>query len=152
MHRLTKHQNNTGLLSLLPDDFKPLLSPFMFRSELDWPEITMRDWMPSVDVKEEDARYVVYANLPGVKIGDIDVSVENSVLTIKGFTKSKVKKEEEENFLRLERSNGSFLRQLQLPEAIDEKNIHAKCCDGVLEITLPKTKKNASHKIKIEEK
>ncbi len=150
MTLLTRHNGRRDLFTQLNENFNRMLVPFDLRTELGYPEISVSDWIPTIDVKEEDKRYVIHADVPGVKATDIDVSMENGLLTIKGKRESKVK-EEKENYLRIERSTGSFLRQLSLPEAVDLEHIEAKCHDGVLEITLPKTTQHIGRKIKVKE-
>lgn len=148
MAKITRYQGGRDLLSQLHEDFNRLLAPFDLRSELRWPEVPMSEWIPSIDVKENDNNFIIHADLPGVKTPDI--TMENGILTIKGKREEKETKEEKENYLRIERSSGSFMRQIALPETIDEANIKAKCRDGVLEIILPKAKKTAEKKIKVE--
>lgn len=150
MTNLTRYNGGRDLFSQLHENFNRMLAPFEIRNELDWPEVSFTNWTPTVDVKEEEKRFVIHADVPGVKAADIDVSMENGLLTIKGKREEKIK-EEKQNYLRIERSSGSFLRQLSLPEAIDQDHIEAKCHDGVLEIILPKTTKSIGHKIKVKE-
>lgn len=151
MNRLTRHhRNGRDLLSQLHEDFNRLLAPFDVRPDLGWSEGSAGEWIPSIDVKEEAKQYIIHADVPGVKASDIDINIENGVLTIKGKRESEMR-EEKENYLRVERSSGSFLRQLTLPEAIDPANIQAKCHEGVLEITLPKAKESMGRKIKVKQ-
>ena len=150
MNRITKYRGGRELLSQLHEDFGRLLSPFELRTDLGWPEVSVSDWVPSIDVKEENKHYLVRADVPGVKITDIDVSMENGILTIKGKRESEIK-EEKENYLRVERSRGSFMRQLSLPEAVDQDKIEASCREGVLEIKLPKKAGSIGRKIKVKE-
>lgn len=94
-------------------------------------------WMPRVDVKAEGDDVVVYAEVPGLKPEDIDVSVTDGILTIKGERKAEFEKEQEGWMIR-ERSYGLFERSIALPEASDAKNIRADYKDGVLEVRIPK--------------
>lgn len=150
MAQLTSYRRRRDLLSQLHDNFDRLLYPFNFRSDLELPEVAVSEWAPSIDIKEEDKHYLIHADVPGVKADDIDVNMENGILTIKGERQSE-KKEEKENFLRVERSRGSFLRQLSLPEAVDAEKIEARCQDGVLEIKLPKKTESVGRKIKVQD-
>jgi HSP20 family protein len=95
-------------------------------------------WAPAVDVFEKDDRFVVKAELPGMKEKDIDVSVVGNRLVIRGERKaeSEVKKED---YYYSERSYGSFSRSIDIPSDVDAKKIEANYDDGVLEINLPKT-------------
>lgn len=147
---LIRNSGKKDLFSQLNENFNRMLTPFDLRSEWTWPEVSITEWAPSIDVKEEDKRFVIHADVPGVKAKDIDVSMENGLLTIRGKRESEVK-EEKSNYLRVERSSGSFLRQLSLPDAVDQNKIEAKCTDGVLEITLPKSAQSLGHKIVVKE-
>lgn len=106
------------------------------------------EWAPAVDIKDEKNKFVIHADLPGVKADDIDVSVDNDVLTIKGERES-VKEQEKENYKRIERFSGSFMRRFTLPDGADLDKISAKTKDGVLELTVPKTEKSKSKHIDI---
>lgn len=153
MSQLLRHRNGRrDLLSQIHNDFDRLLtsSPFDTRTEAEWPEVTMGEWMPSIDLKEEKKRYILSVDVPGVKAENIDINMENGLLTIKG-TRECEKMDEKENYLCLERSSGAFLRQLSLPEAIDPKHIDADYHNGVLTITLPKATQHVGQKIKVNE-
>lgn len=110
-----------------------------------------RGWAPAVDVFEKDDRFVVKAELPGMKEKDIDVSVMGDTLTIKGEkkTESEVK---EEDYYRCESSYGNFYRSISLPSAVDASKIEASYQDGVLEIMLPKTAGVKAKKIAVSAK
>lgn len=99
--------------------------------------IVTSHWMPSVDIKEEDDKFLIYADVPGVDPKDIDVTMENGILTIKGERESE-SREEKGGYKRVERSKGSFYRRFSLPDSADADNINAKSNNGVLEITIPK--------------
>ena len=89
-----------------------------------------------VDVRQRGNDIVVHADLPGVKKEDIEVHVENGVLTISG-ERSQGSESRDEGVYRSERSHGAFHRAIPLPEDVDEDRISATCSDGVLEITVP---------------
>ncbi|HFD79368.1 MAG TPA: Hsp20/alpha crystallin family protein [Gammaproteobacteria bacterium] len=107
------------------------------------------DWVPAVDIKEEDDRYVIHADVPGVDPKDIEVSMEDGVLSIKGERQSE-NKEEREGYKRIERVRGSFFRRFSLPDTADAEAISAKSKDGVLEIVIPKQEKVQPKRIKVE--
>lgn len=109
------------------------------------------EWAPAVDIRDEDKQYVIEADLPGVKAEDISVTVDNGVLTIKGERQSE-KTEKRDNYKRVERFSGSFLRRFTLPEAIDPDNIKATTKDGVLELSVPKKEKSKPNKIEVKVK
>ncbi|GAB6067423.1 Hsp20/alpha crystallin family protein [Methylothermus subterraneus] len=105
-------------------------------------------WAPAVDIKEEANRYVVQADLPGVKPEDIEVTLQNGVLTIKGERQTEAK-EEKENYRRVERFYGSFFRRFTLPESVDEEKIEANYDKGVLTVSIPKKPEVQPKKISV---
>jgi HSP20 family protein len=110
---------------------------------------TASDWVPSVDIKENADSFTITADIPGVDPKDIDVSAEDGVLTIKGERDSE-KREEKENYKRVERVYGSFYRRFTLPDSADTTNISAKSTHGVLTITIPKSEKVQPRKISVD--
>ena len=94
-------------------------------------------WVPAVDVHEEDAAFVLTADLPGVAPADIDISAENGQLIVRG-KRDAVTGNEGEGYRRTERLSGEFERRFQLPEAADAEAISANSTNGVLTITIPK--------------
>lgn len=94
-------------------------------------------WVPRIDIAENADKFVVLADVPGVNPKDIDISMENHVLTLRGHRENEYK-QEEANFTRIERSSGSFYRQFTLPDSAAADKITAKSKHGVLEITIPK--------------
>ena len=127
------------------DDFfgRRWLRPFAWERSL--PEMPA---MPSVDVIDRDDKVVVRAEVPGYKKEDIEVSVANSSLTIKGETKTE-EKEEKGDYYRCEISHGAFSRTVALPAEVDDAKAKASMKDGMLELTLPKRKKTKRHSIAI---
>ena len=109
---------------------------------------TLTAWAPSVDVYETENELVIKADLPEVPEKDIDVRVENNMLTIRGERKFE-QKVKEENYLRMERSYGSFSRSFSLPNTVDTQAIKAEYADGVLSITLPKRAESKPKQVKI---
>jgi HSP20 family protein len=110
--------------------------------------VVTSDWVPAVDVKEEADRFVIHADIPGVKPEDIDVHMEHGMLTIKGQRESE-KKEEREGYKRIERSRGSFYRRFSLPDTADADKIAASSKDGVLEVIIPKQAEVQPRKIEV---
>jgi len=106
--------------------------------------------VPKIDFTESDTSYDLTVELPGVADKDLDVSVKNGVLKVRG-EKKKETEEKTKDYIRTERSYGSYYRAMALPEDADETNITAKLTDGVLRITMPKSPeaKTKSHKIEI---
>jgi HSP20 family protein len=106
------------------------------------------EWTPAVDVKETEKEYIIHADVPGVQPDDIDVTLEDGVLTIKGV-RNWENKEETDNYKRVERARGSFYRRFALPDTADAESVSAKSKDGVLEIIIPKQEKVLPRKIKV---
>lgn len=106
------------------------------------------DWTPSVDIKEEAERFVIHADVPGVDPKDIEISMEEGVLTLAGERKSE-SRDESDGWTRVERRSGKFLRRFTLPEGTDAENISAQGSHGVLEIVIPKVAKLAPKKIQV---
>ncbi len=150
MAQLIRFKGGRDLLSRLHNDFDRLLAPFDLQSGMEWNETSMGEWTPHIDVKEEEKRYIIHADIPGVKASDIDLNMESGVLTIKGRRDTEMK-EEHENYLRVERCRGSFMRQISLPETVDQEHIEAKCNNGVLKIILPKSAQCVGRKIDVKE-
>jgi HSP20 family protein len=102
-------------------------------------EVTLADFVPSVNTREGEYAYHVEVDLPGIKKEDVDISVDGNVLTISG--ERKVKNEvKEDDYYKVESKYGKFSRSFTLPEKVDVEDIHAESGDGVLEIVIPKLK------------
>ncbi len=106
------------------------------------------EWAPAVDIKEEGDKFVLQADLPGVKPEEIDVSMENGVLTIKGEKRTEAKTEKE-GYKRIERTYGSFYRRFSLPDTANPDAISAATRNGVLEIVIPKRESVQPKKINV---
>jgi HSP20 family protein len=111
--------------------------------------VATNDWTPAVDIKEETNRFVLHADIPGVDPKDIDIQMEDGMLTIKGERESD-KTEEHDGYKRVERAYGSFYRRFSLPDTANPEKISAKNKNGVLEISIPKQDKVQTRKIEIE--
>ena len=105
-------------------------------------------WMPAVDIKEEDTQFVITADVPGVDPKDIDVTMENGILTIKGERKLEADRTSN-GFRRMERQYGTFYRRFALPDYADADKIEAKGRNGVLEVIVPKTDKVRPRRIEV---
>jgi HSP20 family protein len=103
-------------------------------SEEDW---SLGAWAPAVDIYEKDGNIVLKAELPGVDPKDVDVRVENNVLTLRGERKFD-EEVQKDSYHRVERSYGLFTRSFTLPNVVDTEKIKAEYKDGVLRMTLPK--------------
>ncbi|MBN1298219.1 MAG: Hsp20/alpha crystallin family protein [Actinobacteria bacterium] len=105
-------------------------------------------WAPSVDIKETETEVTVRADLPGIKMEDIDVSVDENQLIIKGERKFE-KEEKEKDYIRVERSYGSFYRSFDIGVPIKSEEVKANYADGVLDITIPKAEVKKPKKVEI---
>ncbi len=107
-------------------------------------------WSPAVDIFETEGKILLSAELPGVDIDDVDVEVNKNVLTLRGERKFQ-KNLSEEQYLRMERFYGTFQRVFSLPAVVKKEEVRANFKDGVLRVTLPKTKGLSPKHIKIED-
>jgi len=107
-----------------------------------------RDWMPAVDIREEDNRYLLAADIPGVDRKNVEITLEEGVLTVKGERNTGTDISEE-GYRRRERTHGTFMRQFTLPDTVDAGNISAAVQDGVLEIEIPKQDKPEPRRITV---
>jgi HSP20 family protein len=109
------------------------------------------EWMPQIEVLQNNGQFMVRADLPGLTKEDVKVEITNDLLTISGERKEE-KEEKRDGFYRSERSYGSFYRQIPLPEGAKTENAAATFANGVLEITIPAPKVAApTRKLEINE-
>jgi HSP20 family protein len=109
---------------------------------------TVRRWIPAMDLVETDSDFVLRADLPGLGDGDVNVELEDNVLTISGERKAE-HEQRKEGYYRVERSSGRFSRSLTLPEGIDPEGIQASFDKGVLEVRIPKPEERKPRKVAI---
>ena len=107
-----------------------------------------RRWIPAMDLVETQDNFVLKADLPGMSESDVNVELENNVLTISGERKTE-HEEQHEGYYRLERATGSFSRALSLPEGIDADAVTAAFDNGVLTVRIPKPAQAKPRKVKI---
>jgi HSP20 family protein len=105
-------------------------------------------WCPAVDLAETDDEFVVTAELPGLSKKDVEVSVENDILTLSGERKAETE-EQKGRWHRVERSYGEFHRSFRLPGKVDAAKVDAKFKDGLLTVTVPKVEGAKPRKIEI---
>lgn len=99
-------------------------------------------WSPAVDLVRDNGHLVIRADVPGIKPEEIEIEVDDGMLTVSG-KHEETEEKTEDNFVRRERRYGAFSRRLQLPEGVDPKKIKAITKDGVLEVTVPLPKEVA---------
>jgi len=109
---------------------------------------SLASWAPAVDIHETEGELVVTADLPGMAEQDIDVRVENNMLTIRGERKFE-KSVNEDNFLRVERAYGSFSRSFSLPNTVNTEAIKAEYRNGVLVVKMPKREEAKPKQVKV---
>ena len=142
------HNPRTGLLRPWNGDFDNLFEGFLRPAR--WAEETASEGMiPALDVVERDNEFIVKAEMPGVKKDQIEVSLENGVLTIGAETQSETEQKEGDRVIRQERCYGKYVRSLRIGKDIDEKKVRASYKDGVLELTLPKAETAKPKKISV---
>lgn len=121
----------------------------IFNELLDRPqESNLTSWAPAVDIFENEHELIVKADLPDVKPEELDIRVENNILTIRGERKFE-KKVDEKNYLRVERSYGNFARSFALANTVNSEAIKADYKDGVLTLTIPKREEAKPKQIKV---
>lgn len=132
-------QNRMG--SLFPDLWRQPAA----ESEM----MTTASFMPAADIYEDPHKVVLKLEVPGIKQEDLDIQVENDVLTIRGERKFE-KEEKEENFHRIERRYGSFYRAFTLPNTVDTEHIRANYDAGVLRVELDKRPEAKPKQVKVQ--
>lgn len=148
-------------MDLIPwKPFRKELEPFRREMERLWERFFgetwlarpfTEEWQPSADIVETEASIVVKADLPGLEASDIDVSISEDVLTIKG-EKRKEEEKTGERVHSIERYYGSFQRSFRIPTTIQTDKVEASFEKGVLSITLPKTEEAKKKEIKVQVK
>jgi HSP20 family protein len=107
------------------------------------------DWTPAVDIKEVDDRFILYADIPGIRPRDIDITMENGMLTTIQGERRHESTEAKEGYKRRERQHGVFMRRFSLPETVDAERIAARGENGVLEVVLPKVTRSKPRRIEV---
>lgn len=110
---------------------------------------SVADWVPAVDIVEEKDRFLLRADVPGVDAGDIDVNMENGVLSVSGERRQD-KDENADGVRRIERESGRFYRRFTLPEAANADGISARSTNGILEVIIPKQPQVQARRITVE--
>ena len=108
----------------------------------------LTEWMPPVDISEDDREYTVKAELPGMAKEDVKVTVEKGVLSITGERQAE-KEDKDKKYHRIERSYGSFIRSFTLPEGAVADKVSAEFKDGILKLHLPKDEKAKSKTVDV---
>ena len=147
MTNITKSPKSTGSLSSfgdLDDFYEGFFRPMRLWNS---PENTT---MPAMDVTENEKQIEISTELPGVKKEDIEITLNNGLLTICGEKSSESDEKDKGRVIKQERSYGQYTRQLQLGDNVVADKIDAHCKDGVLTLTIPKAKEKMSKEVKVE--
>jgi HSP20 family protein len=150
MNEMTRLPENRSLWGVF-DDFDNLFDDF-------WRPVSAGRrgvsnggaFTPALDVTETDEAYRVRADLPGVKKDDLDISIQDGVLTINAETRYEDEKKESGRLIRQERRYGKFVRSMRLGDAVDVDNVKADYKDGVLELVLPKAEQARPRRIDVQ--
>ncbi len=136
-------------MTRLHDEINRLLQERYARGgDGDASDIATSHWAPAVDIKEENDRFVITADIPGVAPEQIEITMDNGVLALRGARKEE-RKEERDGYKRVERVSGTFYRRFALPDGVDPQGITAKGQHGVLEIAIPKVERAKARRIEV---
>jgi len=144
MNTITRWDQSRGLTSL-QDQVNRLFEDNFTRDRSGHADLAT--WAPPVDIYETENELVVKVDLPDLQEKDIDVRVENNMLTIRG--ERKFDEVNEDNYLRVERAYGSFMRSFSLPNTVSSENIRAEYRNGVLTLHMAKLEESKPKQIKI---
>jgi HSP20 family protein len=128
---------------LVEDAFNDMLRPFG-----DAEGVSNRAWIPAVDIRETDDAVTLLVDLPGMKKEDVQLTLENNILTVSGERRFEGK-EQNESYHRIERAYGAFTRSFTLNHNVQSDKVQASFHEGVLEITLPKQEESKPRRISI---
>ncbi len=145
MNQITRY-DPWALLDQLHNEVNRLFDSRLGRLSDENTRVVTSDWIPPVDIKEEQDRFVLLADIPGVDPKEIEITMENGVLSIRGERRI----EDDGTFKRVERPRGTFYRRFSLPDTADPDRISARGRNGVLEIVIPKAQKAQPRRITVE--
>ena len=140
------HFEPWSIADLMRRDFNRLASHRLGRTDVETP---VTDWVPAVDIVEEKERFVLRADVPGVDAADIEVSMDDGVLSLSGERHTETN-DDVTGMRRFERASGRFHRRFTLPETADAEGITAKSANGILEVTIPKLPEVLARRITVE--
>ena len=147
MKIIKRNPENSLIRRDVRDAFSDLFNRF-FDDDFFSTDLARSDWNPRVDVFEKDNNIIVKADVPGMEEKNLNVELEDNVLTISGV-KEEEHKTKEKNYHRVERSSGSFMRSITLPDGILPNKVDADYKQGVLTVTIPKGKEVQPKKISV---
>ena len=132
----------------LHNEIRTVFDRFLQDGEGDQSNVVTSEWTPRVDVREEAEQFLIEADITGVDPKDIEIHMENGVLSIRGERKSELRSENS-GYTRVERSHGVFYRRFALPDTANPEGISAKGRHGVLEIAIPKRPEVKARRINV---
>ncbi|MCB1554024.1 MAG: Hsp20/alpha crystallin family protein [Xanthomonadales bacterium] len=144
INRFTPWTQHAGL----QDELKNVLQNFLGDTESDQSNVVTSQWMPRVDIREENDSFVILADIPGVDPNAIEIHMDKGILSIKGERHAE-KKDHTERYSRVERSHGVFYRRFALPDSANAEGITASGKHGVLEIRIPKRPETTPRRIAV---
>lgn len=133
----------------LQDEIRGVFDRFFSTDDTDQSNVVTSQWTPRVDIREEDKRFMILADIPGVEPKSIEVHMDKGILSLKGERKAE-SREQDGKFTRVERAHGTFYRRFALPDSADADAITASGSNGVLEISIPKKPETTPRRIAIE--
>jgi HSP20 family protein len=136
-------------LTSLQNDMNRLFNTFFDTPSTGNGGNTPRRWIPAMDLVETDEHFVLKADLPGLAEEDVNLEVEDNVLTVSGERKAE-HEDKREGYVRVERSYGAFRRSLTLPEGVDPEGVSARFDKGVLEVHIPKPEERKPRRVAIQ--
>ncbi|WP_440223527.1 Hsp20/alpha crystallin family protein [Dokdonella sp. MW10] len=129
-------------------DLRHVFERFLGQDDGDASNVVTSQWAPRVDIREDEKRFVILADIPGVDASAIEINMDKGILSIKGERKAETG-ENSGTFTRVERSQGAFHRRFALPDSADAETITATGRNGVLEISIPKKPETTPRRITI---
>ena len=138
-----------SLINLLHQDLDQIAGRRYGLAENNGNGSSVADWVPAVDIVEQKDRYVLRADVPGVRPEDINVNMEKGVLSLSGERRQE-STDESQGMRRVERVSGKFYRRFNLPETADAEEISARSADGILEVVIPKQPAIQARRITVE--
>lgn len=131
------HRQPWGLLNQFSRELSHAFDPYNAYHDDDKESVSASDWTPAVNIQEFEDRFVIHADIPGVAPEDIEINMDNGILTISG-TRIVADSDRKQTFKRSECPQGTFLRRFTLPDTTDAEKVAARSSNGVLEVTIPK--------------
>lgn len=144
---LIRYNNPWGLMDRLHRDVDRLVSARLLAGDEEQ-SAELGSWAPAIDVKEEESRFLIHADVPGVDADDLEITMEDGILSVQGHRQTSTESDDN-GWHRVERVSGRFHRRLALPDTADAEGIKAEYNNGVLEIEVPKQTKSLPRRIKV---